>query len=138
VWINFGECRCFCRYLLEGKVSCRKFPSRSLFVSFKYSQCDQAMEDDMGAVCSRHPWMRNTHGLTSMSSRTDNRLACHESPLLLWIQLLISGSQESATGLYSEPAESSAHTYTLLTSDACWFCFSIYVQISRILPFFQV
>jgi hypothetical protein len=91
----------FLSLLVRGKVSCRKFPSRSLFVFFKYSQCDQVIEDDMGAVCSRHPWMRNTHGLASMSitNRTDNRSACHESPHLLWIHLLISGSQESATGL---------------------------------------
>jgi hypothetical protein len=64
----------------------------------------------MGAVCSRHPWMRNPHELTSMSSRTVSRSACQESLRLLWIQLFISGSQDSATGLYSEPAESSVHT----------------------------
>jgi len=137
VWINFGECSCSRRHSLGGKVSCPKFPSRSLFVFFKYSQCDQVTEDHMGAVCSRHPWIRNTHELTSMSSRTVSRSSCQESFRLLWI-LFISGSQYSATGLYFEPAESSVHTYTLLTSDACWYCFSIYVHISRIFPFFQV
>jgi len=54
-----------------------------------------------------------------MSSRNDNRSACQESPRLLRIRIFISGSQESAIGLYSEPAVSNAHTYTLLTSDAC-------------------
>jgi len=92
----------------------------------------------MGAVCSMHPWMRNTHELTSTSSRTDSRSACQKTLRFLWMQLFISGSQDCATGLYSQPAESSVHTYTILTSDACWYCFSIYVHISRILPFFQV
>ena len=58
--------------------------------------------------------MRNTHEMTSMSIRTHSRSACQESLRFLWMQLFISGSQDCATGLYSQPAESSVHTYTIL------------------------